>query len=435
MPVFPLRILLALALCAGHLMAMDPPPCGSSASSPALDPAGGARRALDRYRTPLYAQLADSPHCREAIRALAEPLQSLEAAWKRMAANYDLQIKYLERLAILPEGDPARARLVSLLEQTEAALATQTRMECTVHIGLVQSESLALAQRALAAVTSRPGSGRDAAAPMAKIAAEARLFSLGLGDGWDRCVATAPWTLWRRALGPFTPDPLGELLKGWEPLPGVGLPCFLARGPGPYRLEKAAAREWAAEALARGLRPTACSPAVAPRASEARNTRAWHEANLERKRRRQETKRQAAREAAEREAEGRRTREAQAALEARRDQDHAEAQRQRTREAREARLARLEAQLEERRRVRAGAREEEEAALMAAADLPPLEPAPVSGAPAPPPRPPTRDELEDERSSPAYVARFCELACTDPEAFAAWQRELLLRATAPLRAR
>ncbi|NTV73242.1 MAG: hypothetical protein HGA66_03430 [Holophaga sp.] len=478
MPIARCRALFASVLCAGILPAMDPPaPPPPAIVAPLPDPACAAKVMATRYRKDVH-DLLRPVASKEALAALAEPLRALQACWTRLAAGYDLQAKYVARLAVTPEQTPEHGKLITLLGQLEASLAEQTRMECTVHTALVQSESLGMTHRAQAAmVACLRGTKADQAkvAGEVLVATEARLASIRLNREWDRVARSCPWTEWRETLGGPRPNAFKELLRGWEPVPGVGLPCFLIQvmDSKDYQFATADQREDAAEQQARGLShalperprtpPWAALPPRAPARKDTRHTHAWHEANRARKIVRKEEKRLLAQEVAKEREEAQRALQEREALEARRVLEHAEHQRQRARELREAEQAKLAARAEARRmaeaaRVRKEERRREagEAAHMAAADTyrPGRMPAPAGFSPvlgeeavddtlarpqapssqAPPRvRPPTRAELEDQRSSAAYVAKFWELAYTDEAAFAEWQRDLLRQATAPLR--
>ncbi len=434
MPNRPLIALLGSALCAGALLATDPPAGNPSAVAKAM--AARYRKIMDRLHP------GASP---EATQALAEPLRALQAGWTRLASTYDLQAKYAERLANPSTTASDRTKLIGLLDQVEASLAEQTRMECTVHIALVQRESLAIARQAQGALAVVAAGGKVPAhlIPPIQLASEVRAISLWLNEAWDRIALASPWTAWRKAPGDYPSDSVRNLTRDWQPVPGVELPCFLVREAGKqgYVFVGAVERERTAERRFPGGRPEVKAPAgeppkpvpQAPR--DIRHTHAWHEANRERNEKRREEKHQRAREEAERKAEALRARQAREALEAQRVREHAERQRLRAREEREAAHARLVARREAREQAEAArARKEErrrqarETSAMAAADTwTEAGPSPARSLP------PTAEELEDLRSSPGYVTRFLELAYSDEAAFAEWQRGLLWEATAALR--
>lgn len=456
MPKRPFLALLGLALSAGALLATDPP---------AGNPAAVAKAMAARYRRNVLEHVhpAASP---EVAQALAEPLRALQASWTRLASAYAIQAKYAERLASPSTTEGDRAKLITLLDQCEAALAEQTRMECTVHIALVQSESLAMARRAQGPLPGAPAEGADPERLVRRVlvTAEARAVSLWLNREWDRIALASPWTAWRTALGDHRPRALGDLLRDWRPVPGVGLPCFLAKAEGTpdFVFAPAGIREASAERLSADLGSARKGPAGKapkqglPAPKDIRHTHAWHEANRERKEKRREEKVQRDQEEAQRKAAALRAHQAREALEAERVREHAERQRLRAREERAAAHARLVARREARERAEAARARKEarwsrarEAAAMAAADTwagagstaaddgsPRLDAGPGPSPARPGARhalPPTAGELEDLRNTPDYVARFWELAYTDEAAFAQWQRNLLREATAALR--
>ena len=455
MPIARCRALFVWVLCAGILPAMDPqapPPPATGAPLP--DAAFVAKVMATRYRKDVH-DLLRPVASKETLAALAEPLRALQACWTRLAAGYDLQARYVARLAVTPAQAPEHGKLSTLLEQLEASLAEQTRMECTVHTALVQSESLGMTHRAQAAmVACLRGTKADQAkvAGEVLVAAEARMVSIRLNREWDRVARSCPWTEWRETLGGPRPNAFKELLRGWEPVPGVGLPCFLIQvmDSKDYQFATADQREDAAEQQARGLshalpeRPRnpswAALPPRAPARKDTRHTHAWHEANRARKIVRKEEKRLLDQEVATRKAQALRALQERQDLEARRVREHAETQRRRAREEREAEQVRLAAKWEARRLAEAARvrkeerrREAREGTQMAAADTWRPGRMPVPAEEETPPAPPTAEELEDLRSSAAYAAKFCELAFTDGAAFAEWQRDLLRKATAPLR--